>query len=103
MTLFGHSHVQFRRTIGASEFINPGSVGQNRCGHVVACYGILSDGKFEHRHVEYDPTPFIQALDRVPSMKHHSDFLEWLKMTILSGFGVGKQEPWTKFADEGYR
>ena len=30
--LFGHSHIQFRRFIGEQEFINPGSIGQNRCG-----------------------------------------------------------------------
>lgn len=103
MTLFGHSHVQFRRTVGSREFINPGSVGQNRCGHVIACYGILLDGEFEHRYVPYDPLPFVSSFDRLSSMKRFPDFLDWLKQTILTGFGVGKREPWTRFALEGYR
>ena len=103
ITLFGHSHIQFRRTIDTREFINPGSVGQNRCGHVIACYGILLDGKFEHRHVPYDPLPFVSSFDRLTGMKRFPEFLSWLKQTILTGFGVGEREPWTRFALEGYR
>ncbi|MEM7017585.1 MAG: metallophosphoesterase family protein [Pseudomonadota bacterium] len=42
--LFGHSHVQFSREINGQTFINPGSVGQPRCGKLLACYGVFEDG-----------------------------------------------------------
>ena len=54
--LFGHSHIQFRREINGQVFINPGSVGQNRCGKQLACYGLFEDGIFRHCQVEYDQT-----------------------------------------------
>ncbi len=102
ITLFGHSHVQFRRKIENREFINPGSVGQNRCGHLLACYGVLTDGMFEHRQVEYDPRPLYKAFDQIKSLDKHDNFRDWLKESIRSGFGVGRQEPWVTFAAQGY-
>ena len=103
LVFFGHSHVQFRRTVGDQEFINPGSVGQNRCGHVLACYGVLEDGAFRHCHVEFDPAPYLAALDRIEPLDGFPDFREWLKRGLLTGYGIGENEPWTRFAREGYR
>ena len=100
--LFGHSHIQFRRTIGGQEFINPGSVGQNRCGHLLACYGVFEDGVFHHRQVGFDPDPWIEAVDRITPLDDHPDFREWLKQGLLSGYGVGEREPWTGYARQGY-
>ncbi|MCY3819597.1 MAG: metallophosphoesterase family protein [Gammaproteobacteria bacterium] len=100
--LFGHSHVQFRRTLEGREFINPGSVGQNRCGNLLACYGVFEDGVFHHRQVEFDPNPWLDALDRVTALDAHPDFREWLKQGLLRGYGVGEREPWTRYAREGY-
>jgi protein phosphatase len=100
--LFGHSHVQFRRVIGDQEFINPGSVGQNRCGKLLACYGVFQDGEFEHRQVEYDPTPWLEAVDRIETLDEFPDFREWLKNGLLTGYGIGENEPWTRYAAEGY-
>ena len=100
--LFGHSHVQFRRTLEGQEFINPGSVGQNRCGKLLACYGVFEDGVFHHRQVEFDPNPWLDALDRVITLDAHPDFREWLRQGLLRGYGVGEREPWTRYAREGY-
>ena len=102
VTFFGHSHVQFRRKVDQREYINPGSVGQNRCGHVIACYGILQDGVFEHRSIPYDPQPLLNAIDEINELDSHSEFKSWLKSTIATGYGIGKQEPWTTFAAQGY-
>ena len=100
--LFGHSHVQFSRVIGNQTFINPGSVGQNRCGKLLACYGVFEDGKFHHRQVEFDPQPWLDAMDRVGTLDEFPDFREWLKNGLLTGYGIGENEPWTKFAAQGY-
>ena len=102
ITLFGHSHIQFQRTVGNRTFINPGSVGQNRCGKVVACYGVFNDSKFEHRHVPYDPQPILRAFDQIKHLNAYPAFRDWLKSSILSGYGVGKREPWISLAAQGY-
>ena len=100
--LFGHSHVQFRRLVGDQEFINPGSVGQNRCGKLLACYGVLEDGAFRHCHVEFDPAPWLDAVDRIETLDAFPDFRDWLKRGLLTGYGLGENEPWTRFARQGY-
>ena len=100
--LFGHSHVQFRRTVGGQEFINPGSVGQNRCGKLLACYGVFEDGVFHHRQVEFDPGPWLEAMDRITTLDAHPDFREELKQRLLRGYGIGEREPWTRYARQGY-
>ncbi len=100
--LFGHSHVQFRRTVDGQEFINPGSVGQNRCGKLLACYGVFEDGVFHHRQVEFDPSPWLEAVDGITTLDAHPDFRDWLKQGLLRGYGIGEREPWTRYAREGY-
>ena len=100
--LFGHSHIQFRRTINRQEYINPGSVGQSRCGRRVACYGVFQDGQFEHRHVDYDPKPWLDAVDAIAQLDDFPDFRDWLKKGFIDGYGIGENEPWTRFAKEGY-
>jgi diadenosine tetraphosphatase ApaH/serine/threonine PP2A family protein phosphatase len=103
--LFGHSHVQFRRTINGREYINPGSVGQNRTGKQIACYGVFLDGKFEHRQVPFDVVPVVEAYGRcleLDDVEGGTEFREWLKDGVVTGFGLGKSEPWITFADQGY-
>ncbi len=102
VVLFGHSHIQFRRTIGGREFINPGSVGQPRCGKRVACYGLFEDGVFRHRQADYDPRPWLEAVDRIAPLDEFPDFRELLKQGLLRGYGIGENEPWTRYAREGY-
>ncbi|MYD43028.1 MAG: metallophosphoesterase family protein [Gammaproteobacteria bacterium] len=101
--LFGHSHIQFRRTIAEQNFINPGSVGQNRCGHVTACYGLLEDHDFTFHHVNYDPTPWLQALDQIPALDAHESFRGWFRQQMITGFAAGENEPWLTYAAQGYR
>jgi putative phosphoesterase len=102
MVLFGHSHIQFTREINGQQFINPGSIGQNRCGHVLACYGLIEDGVYRACQVEYDPAPWVEALEGIKPLDPFPDFREWVKQGLLTGYGVGKQEPWTRFSQEGY-
>lgn len=102
MVLFGHSHVQFHKRIGARQFFNPGSVGQNRCGKPVACYGVIEDGEFFHRHVPYDTAPLIEALYVIEPLNEYPEFREWFGETLTSGWGVGKSEPWISLAAQGY-
>jgi len=102
LVLFGHSHIQFRRTINGQEFINPGSVGQPRCGRRLACYGLIEDGVFRHRQAEYDPGPWLQALDRVAPLDDFPEFRGWLRDGFLRGYGLGEREPWTRYGAEGY-
>ncbi len=100
---FGHSHVQFDRTIGGQRFINPGSVGQNRCGHVLACYGVIEAGEYEHRSVAFDPSPWHEALRGIDALEAHPDFRDWLDEGLRTGFGIGAHEPWTGYAERGFR
>ncbi len=101
--LFGHSHVQFSRSINDQRFINPGSIGQNRCGNVLACYGLLEDGEFTCHHVRYDPTPLLDAWDRVSTLDRFTEFRESFKHQSLTGFSLGATEPWLSYASRGYR
>ncbi len=100
--LFGHSHVQFEKRVGNKRFFNPGSVGQNRCGKPVACYGVIENGEFYHRHVPYDTAPLVDALYAIEPLNEFPEFREWFGETLISGWGVGKSEPWTTLADQGY-
>lgn len=100
--LFGHSHVQFTREIEGQTFINPGSVGQNRCGKQIACYGVMQDGAYRHCQVEYDQAPVLKAFDQVGTLDAFPDFREWLKEGLVTGYGIGRTEPWTRYAAEGY-
>jgi putative phosphoesterase len=102
LVLFGHTHVQFTHQIGQRTFINPGSVGQPRCGVLHACYGVFQDGAYEARQVQYDPAPWIAALDRIDVLNDFPDFKSWLSDGLLTGYGIGKREPWTRYADQGY-
>ena len=100
---FGHSHIQFRQTIRNQEFVNPGSVGQNRCGHVVACYGLLTDGVYTQHYVEYDPKPWLKAVDQIEPLSKFESFRDWFKQGTSSGFTAGKKEPWLRLAKLGFR
>ncbi len=100
--LSGHTHVQFTRVINGQTFINPGSVGQNRCGKQVACYGLFEDGNYRACSVPFDNTSWLQRIDEIVTLDEYPDFKQWLKDGMIQGFGVGKNEPWTRYAAEGY-
>jgi diadenosine tetraphosphatase ApaH/serine/threonine PP2A family protein phosphatase len=54
--VFGHSHLQFRRSgPNDTDLVNPGSVGMPFDGDHRAAYAILTDeGAIRHRRVDYD-------------------------------------------------
>ena len=103
LVLFGHTHVQFTHEIGRRTFINPGSVGQPRCGVLHACYGVFENGVYDPRQVRYDPAPWLAALDRINALSDFPEFKSWLVEGFLNGYGIGKREPWTRYARQGYR
>ena len=102
LVLFGHTHVQFTKRIGDKTYINPGSIGQPRCGKLHACYGVFVDGEYSPRQVTYDPTPWLDALGRIEVLDGYPDFQRWLKDGLLNGYGIGAREPWTRYAAEGF-
>ena len=101
--LFGHTHIQFTRQINGLTCINPGSVGQPRCGKLQACYGVITDGDYAPRQVTYDPSPWLDALDEIKVLKAYPKFHRWLREGLLDGYGIGKREPWTRYAARGYQ
>jgi diadenosine tetraphosphatase ApaH/serine/threonine PP2A family protein phosphatase len=62
--VFGHTHLQFRRTTeDGIELVNPGSVGLPFDGDQRAAYGLIApDGAVELRRVDYDVEHAIAAL-----------------------------------------
>jgi putative phosphoesterase len=73
VVLYAHSHVQVRKHIGDQLFVNPGGLGQPRCGHPLAGYAVLEDGAIELRGVPYDYERTVAALDRVPLDRAYID------------------------------
>jgi predicted phosphodiesterase len=61
--VFGHIHVQFKRTgPGGIELMNPGSVGMPWDGDHRAAYALLGDTGAELRRVEYDWQASVEAV-----------------------------------------
>ena len=102
LILFGHNHIQFTHKLGDKTYINPGSVGQPRCGRTHACYAVFENGNYIPRQVSYDQRPWISAIEDIEELKQFPDFLSWLKEAFISGYGIGKREPWIKYHSEGY-
>ena len=63
--LLGHTHIQFKKHVGRTTVVNPGSIGLARDGGQ-ACYAVLRDGKIDLRRVEYDVQKTIAALSTAP-------------------------------------
>jgi predicted phosphodiesterase len=61
--LFGHVHVQFRRTIEPWEIVNPGSVGLPFDGIPDAGWAMLEDGVVTLHRTPYDRDATIAALE----------------------------------------
>ena len=71
--LLGHSHVQFRQMCADKTIINPGSVGQPRLGHSLACYAVLRGGELAFKAVPYNTALTCAALDRLPLERGYLD------------------------------
>ena len=83
--LFGHTHVQFERQVADTRFINPGSIGQPRCGRLHACYGVFTDGEYTPKSVTYDPGPWLTALERIAVLESYPEFKKWLADGLITG------------------
>ncbi len=62
----GHTHWPLLRVPGDLQIVNPGSVGQPLDGDPRAAYAIWEDGTTTLCRAEYDQTPALAALERVP-------------------------------------
>ena len=102
LILFGHSHIQFARKIGDKVYVNPGSVGQPRLGKFQASYGIITDGVYEAKQVEYDREPLRRALNTSSAFEGMPEFREWWLDRLLTGWFAEKKDPWTQLAAEGF-
>lgn len=54
VVLLGHTHLPMIKTIGRTEIVNPGSVGQPKDGDTRAAYAIWEDDEFQLCRAEYD-------------------------------------------------
>ena len=74
LILLGHTHIQFKKQIGKTMVVNPGSVGLARDG-VQACYAVLEDGDLTLKRIPYDVQKTIDALMTSPISKESKDGL----------------------------
>jgi predicted phosphodiesterase len=65
IVLLGHTHIQFKKQIGNSLVVNPGSVGLARDGGS-ACYALLQNGMITLHRVPYDVEKTVKALQGSP-------------------------------------
>lgn len=100
--LLAHSHVQFRRQVGGTIFINPGSVGQPRLGQPLATYAILERGEIELKAAPYDVEATCRALEAVPLER---PFLEDWKTAYRTGTLPARYafRDWEPLIRQGYR
>jgi putative phosphoesterase len=61
--LYGHIHVQYRRSVGAIELVNPGSVGLPFDGDPRAAWAMVEAGAVAFRRTEYDVRATIAAIN----------------------------------------
>jgi putative phosphoesterase len=74
IVLLGHTHVQFKKQVGKTMVVNPGSVGLARDGGQ-ACYAILQEGKVLLNRIPYDVQRTVDALMESPISKESRDGL----------------------------
>ncbi len=65
LILLGHTHFQFKKQIGKTTIVNPGSVGLSRESHD-ACYAVLENGEVTLHHVPYDNQRTVERLWQSP-------------------------------------
>ncbi len=65
IVLLGHTHVQFRKQVGATLVVNPGSVGLARDG-AEACYTECENDEIILKRIPYDVGKTINALRHAP-------------------------------------
>lgn len=65
LILLGHTHFQYKKKIGKTTIVNPGSVGLSREDHN-ACYALLEDGEVSLRRIPYDNRRTVEKLLKSP-------------------------------------
>ena len=73
--LLGHTHVQFKKRVGDSIVVNPGSVGFTRDGNG-ACYALLENGTIALHRISYDVEKTIKAFRKSPISNESKKGLE---------------------------
>ena len=68
--LYGHVHLQHRRTVDGLEVVNPGSVGFPFDGDPRAAWAVIEDGAVELRRTPYDTE---RALARLAAAASHPE------------------------------
>jgi protein phosphatase len=81
--LTGHVHVQYRRTVGQTEFLNPGGVGQQRLGYPLAFYARLTEAGLTLHAIRYDVEKTCRAMDALPLPR---DYIADWQQAFRSGF-----------------
>jgi len=61
VVLLGHTHIQFKKQVGDTLVVNPGSVGLARDGGK-ACYAVLEDQEITLHRIPYEVERTIKAL-----------------------------------------
>jgi putative phosphoesterase len=74
IVLLGHTHIQFRKQVGATLVVNPGSVGLARDGGE-ACYAVIHDGEVTLHRIPYDVQKTVSALQKAPISKESKEGL----------------------------
>ena len=54
LVVAGHTHMQLERSVGATHFVNAGSVGRPYEGVPGAYWAVIADGEVEFRRTDYD-------------------------------------------------
>jgi putative phosphoesterase len=80
IVLLGHTHVQFKKQVGRTLVVNPGSVGLARDGGG-ACYAVFENKNIALHRIAYDVERTIVALRKSPISKQSKEGLT----TILRG------------------
>lgn len=70
----GHTHLQFLLSIGSSEVVNPGSVGQPKDGDPRAAYLVIEDGVCHLKHVVYPIDDTVKGLC-TPEIDEHASIV----------------------------
>jgi putative phosphoesterase len=58
----GHSHMPALRSFDGRLIVNPGSLGQPRCGLPDATYAVWQDGRVQIKHLHYDHDAVVRQL-----------------------------------------
>ena len=80
--LVGHTHLPYSLTVGRTQVVNPGSVGQPRDGDPRASYAIIDQGRVELKRVAYD---IDATLRQMRSSGLSEEWIEQVEGNLRSG------------------